>query len=416
LLCIFSYFSGKRKKTKLYIRYNFIIKGGIMKKLLAVALSALTLFSLAACSGQPSAGGGEGGGAEGDTIRIGVFEPLTGANASGGELEVQGIELAHEQFPEVLGKKIELVKIDNKSDPVEAATAAARLVENEGVDIVLGSWGSTLSLAGGDTFKNNKIVAIGASCTNPNVTLGNDYYYRVCFLDPFQGTVLANYAYNTLGARKVAVIFEASNDYAVGLRQFFIDAFEALGGQITSSATYQTGDQDFNSHILTAMNDSPEVIFAPGNYTEGALIQKQARQAGYADVKFLGGDTYEVQSLIDVGGADVEGCIITTFFDPAAPLNSTTTSFVESYRAKYSAEPAAFTALGYDAYITAYKAIEAAGSTDSEAIRAALGTLTVAGATGDIKFDQNGDAIKNMAVLKVVKDGKFEFLDTVTIE
>ena len=377
-----------------------------MKKTVAVLLSALLLFSAAAC------GGGDD---DEDVIKFGVFEPLTGANASGGQLEVEGIELANELFPEVLGKKIKLVKADNKSDPVEAATAAAKLVEDEKVDIVIGSWGSTLSLAGGDSFKNNKIVAIGASCTNPQVTLGNDYYYRICFLDPFQGTVLANYAYNDMKVKKVGIIYEVSNDYAVGLRNFFKEAYTKLGGQIVAEVTYNTNDQDFSSQLMTVMAKKPDVIFAPGNYTEAALIMKQARDQGY-EVKFLGGDTWETQPLIDVGGDAVEGCVISSFFDAEAPINDTTAMFVEAYRKKYGKDPAAFTALGFDAYMTAYRAIEAAGSTDSEDIRNAMKTLEVEGCTGSIKFDENGDAIKNMAVLKTVKDKKFAYMSTVTIK
>ncbi len=385
-----------------------------MKKFLTVFLVlAMALALLAGCG---STGDGGGGGEDSDVIRIGVFEPLTGANAAGGEIEVRGIELAHEYLGDLLGKKVELVKVDNKSDAVEAATAASRLVENEKVDIVLGSWGSTLSIAGGDAFKNSQTVAIAASATNPNVTLGNDYYYRICFLDPFQGTVLANYAYKTMGATKVGIIYETSNDYAVGLRNFFKNSYEELGGEIVAEAMYQTNDQDFNSQLMTVMAEKPDVIFAPGNYTEAALIMKQARALGYDDIKFLGGDTWETPPLIEVGGEAVEGCVITTFFDPDAPLNDMTTTFVELYREKYNEDPAAFTALGFDVYLTAYKAIEAAGSTDSEAIREALKTLEVEGCTGSIRFDENGDAIKDTAILKTVQDGKFTFLDTVKID
>ncbi|MCL1914363.1 MAG: ABC transporter substrate-binding protein [Eubacteriaceae bacterium] len=394
-----------------------------MKRLVAIGLVfAMALTALAGCGGGGGGGqtSGGGGGGETDVIKIGVFQPLTGAYSAGGTIEVQGVDLAkkycEEKFGKLLGKEVELVIVDNKSDTVEAATAAAKLVEDDKVDIVLGSWGSGLCMAGGDSFKNSKTIAIGASCTNPNVTIGNDYYYRICFLDPFQGTVLANYAYNTLGATKVAAIYEATNDYAVGLYNFFKEAFETLGGEIVETQMYQTEDQDFNSQILTVMAKEPEIIFAPGVESAAAIMMRQTREAGYNDVIFMGGDTWETPMLIDLGGEFVEGCIVTTFFDPAAPLNDITAEFVELYTAEYGTPPAAFTALGFDSYLTAFQAITEAGSTDSDAIMAVLENIVVKGVTGDIAFNEIGDAIKNMAVLKTVQNGEFVFMDTVTIE
>lgn len=382
-----------------------------MKKVFAILLClSLALTFFAGCSGS-----GSGGGADADVIKIGVFEPLTGANAAGGELEVRGIELANELFPEVNGKQVVLVKADNKSDSVEAANAASRLVESEKVDIVLGSWGSSLAMAGGDAFKNSETPAVGTSCTNKNVTLGNDYYFRVCFIDPFQGKVMANYASKTLNATKVGVIYEVSNDYAVGLRDAFVENFEALGGEIVAEAMYNTGDQDFNSQLLTVMAQNPEVIFAPGNYTESALLMKQARELGYADIQFLGGDTWETAPLIDVGGDAVEGCVFTTFFDENAKINEMTTTFLDAYAAKYGDVPAAVSALGFDAYLAAIKAIEAAGTTDGPALRDTLAALQFDGCTGTISFDEIGDADKTTAVIKTVKDGAFSYLETVEL-
>lgn len=381
-----------------------------MKKRFAL-LMALVLIAglLTACGANPD--GQNGGSADGDVIKIGVFEPLTGANASGGELELRGIEIAHEMVGEVLGKKVELVTGDNKSDAVEAVTAAEYLVNSQNVDIILGTWGSSFAIAAGPVFKEAQVPAIGTSCTNVNVTLGNEYYFRVCFLDPFQGTIMANYAYNVLGARKAAIIYEVSNDYAVGLKKFFVEAFEGLGGTIVQEAMYNTGDQDFNAQILSVKSANPDVIFAPGNYTESALIMQQAGQMNY-DVQFLGGDTWETDPLITVGGQYVEGCIFSTFFDADATINEETTKFVTAYREKYNEDPAAVAALGYDAYMAAIKAFEAAGTTDGPAVQAALAALKFDGCTGTISFDANGDAVKDLAVLKTVKDGKFTYIDT----
>lgn len=392
-----------------------------MRKLsLLLAVILILSLSLTACakpaqetSGETSAE--ETPAAEGDVIKIGVFEPITGANAGGGALEVEGIKLANKLYPEVLGKKVELVIVDNKSDKVEAANAAALLVEKEKVSAIIGSWGSSLSMAAGDIVKNAKVPAVGASCTNPLVTLNNDYYFRVCFIDPFQGTVMANYAYNKLGAKKAAIIQEVSNDYSVGLAKFFMDAFKELTGDensIVAVTNYNTGDQDFTAQLTNISAANPDVIFAPGNFTESALLIKQARQLGIK-VPIIGGDTWETPEFIEIGKEDVEGAVFSTFFATEKPITPESEKFLEAYRKEYNKEPAAVTALGYDAYILILDAIKRAGSADSVAIRDALAeTKDFMGAAGVITLDENGDAVKD-AVIKVVQNGKFTYLDTV---
>jgi len=350
-----------------------------------------------------------------DVIRIGVFQPITGANAAGGALEVEGAKLANELYPTVLGKRVELVVVDNKSDKVEAASAAARLVEKEKVVAIIGSWGSSLSMSAGDIVKNAKVPAVAASATNPLVTLGNDYYFRVCFLDPFQGTVMANYAFNKLGAKKVAIMQEVSNDYAVGLAKFFTDSFVQLTGDkdaIVAVSNYNTGDQDFSAQLQNIASKNPDVIFAPGNFTESALIIKQARQQGI-QIPFIGGDTWETPEFIEIGGAEVEGAVFSTFFTSETPITAESEVFLREYRAKYGKEPAAVTALGYDAYLVILAAIEKAGSADPVKIRDEIAKTTdFEGAAGMITLDANGDAIKS-AVIKVVKNGEFKYQDTI---
>lgn len=411
-----------------------------MKKILAALLSvSLIAASLAGCSpaapsssAPPAAPSGSSApdanpstpapapADAGDVIKIGVFEPLTGANAAGGQLEADGMILANKLYPEVLGKKIELVVVDNKSEKADATIAVARLIEKEKVSAILGSWGSGLSIAAGDLVKNNKIPAVGASCTNPLVTEGNDYYFRVCFLDPFQGTVMANYAYNKLGARKAALIQEVSNDYAVGLAKFFKDAFIELTGDpdaIVATANYNTGDQDFSSQLTAVGAKNPDVIFAPGNFTESAMIIKQARKQGI-QTPIIGGDTWETNEFITVGGAEVEGTVLSTFFDGTNPVTDEAKKFIDAFNKEKPGEvPAAVTALGYDSYLIVYKAIEQCGSADPQKIRDELAKMkNFEGVTGMIDINENGDADKNSAVIKVVKDGKFEFLDNVIIE
>ena len=388
---------------------------------LSLAAIVATGATLAGCSKQqPAAGAGSSAAASAatanaDVIKIGVFEPLTGANGAGGNDELEGIKLANKLYPTILGKKVELVVVDNKSDKVEAANAATVLAQKEKVNAVLGSWGSSLSMAGGPIFAEAKIPAVAVSATNPNVTKGNEHYFRVCFLDPFQGTVGATYAFNTLKAKKVAIIREVSNDYSVGLAKFFVDQFTKLTGDaqaVVATADYNTGDQDFTAQLTNIKKANPDVIFAPGNYTESALIIKQARQLGMK-TPFVGGDTWDMDAFLKVGGEAVEGAVFSTFFANDVPINKTSEAFLKAYRDEYKKEPPATAALGFDAYRVVLDAITRANSAEPQKIRDALAqTKGFEGAAGDITINADRDADKP-AVFKQVKGGKFAFLSTV---
>jgi branched-chain amino acid transport system substrate-binding protein len=392
-----------------------------LKKKASIVLSGILAASLlvTGCgnSAAPaSSGSSNGSNSSGDTIKIGVFEPMTGANAAGGALEVEGVKLANKLYPEVLGKKIELVLVDNKSDKVEAASAASRLVEKEKVVAIIGSWGSSLSMAAGDIVKQAKVPVVAASATNPLVTQNNDYYFRVCFIDPFQGKVMANYAYSKLNAKKVAIVQEVSNDYSVGLAKFFTDSFKQLTGDqnaIVAVSNYNTGDQDFTAQLTNIKSKNPDVIFAPGNFTESALLIKQARQLGIK-APIIGGDTWETPEFVEIGKESVEGAVFSTFFTSEKPITKESEKFLTEYRKEFKdKEPAAVTALGYDAYILIRDAIEKVGSADSVKVRDQLAkTKGFEGAAGIITLDENRNAVKN-AVIKEVKKGKFTFLDIV---
>jgi branched-chain amino acid transport system substrate-binding protein len=381
----------------------------MMKQVINVTIIAALLMALA----LPVFAGSKA--EAGDVIKIGVFEPMTGANAAGGAMEVEGIRLANELNPTVTvgGKtyKVELVVADNKSDKVEAATAVQRLIDGEKVRLILGSWGSSLSMAGGEVAKEARIPVIGLSCTNPLVTAGNDYYFRVCFIDPFQGTVMANYAYNDLKARTAVIVQEVSNDYSVGLAKFFSDNFKRLTGNnnsILTTVNYNTGDQDFSAQLTTIRSLNPDVIFAPGNYTESALVMKQARELGI-NVPVIGGDTWETPEFIDVGRERVEGAVFSTFFASEVAATPAAETFLKEYRSRYNKEPAAVTALGYDGYLVALDAIKRADSIDPLKIRDAVAaTSGFVGATGTTTLDANGDATKS-AFIKVVEGGKFVY-------
>ena len=378
------------------------------KFLVSLLAAGLAIGALTGCGG-----GKKDAGKDGDAIKIGVFLPLTGDNAAGGELELRGIKLANKLHPKVMGKKVELVVADNKSDKAEAASVAARLIEKDKVKVIVGSYGSSLSMAAGNIVKEAKVPAVGTSCTNPQVTANNDYYFRACFIDPFQGTVMANYAFKK-GAKKIAIIQEVSNDYAVGLAKFFKDAFEKLAGagSVIEVANYQTGDKDFSAILTNIKAKNPDAIFAPGNFTESALLIKQARQLGIK-APFLGGDTWETQEFIDVGGKDVEGVALSTAFDREKATTAEAKKFLEEYVKEYKGEPSALSALAYDAYLIALKGIEKANSLDTVKIRDAIAaTKDLEGVTGKTTLDKNGDPIKG-AVIKTVKDGKFKYLDFV---
>lgn len=409
-----------------------------MKKL-SVLLVLVMVFSLFAvgCGG----GGGEdtdavtGIDVEGTTIKIGVFEPTTGENGGGGIQEVLGIRYANSLYPTVdingTTYDIQLVEVDNQSDKTAAVTAAQSLV-SQGVVAVLGSYGSGVSIAAGPTFADAGVPAIGCSCTNPQVTLGNDFYFRACFLDPFQGTVMANYAIEA-GLMKAAVISQNGDDYSTGLAGFFKQAYESLGGEIVADETYQTNESDFNAILTTVKASGAEVIFVPSSIATATLILPQITANGI-DAQVLASDTWENAAIIS---EDAVGAVFSTFFDEKDDSNVVAKEFVDGFKVFLNSDPqyitwnantdtvAAVSALGYDTYMAAYHALEALDGTDIEvvnsvAIRDALVNVSFDGVTGAIAFDENGDAIKDTAYLKTVTEDsvttkEFSFVKTQSV-
>lgn len=394
-----------------------------MKKVLALTLSACMSMGLMTGCGSSSAGSSSSGGSsDAKVIKIGVFEPTTGENGGGGFQEVLSIRYANKVHPTVkVGEdeyKIELVEVDNKSDKTEAVNAAQKLV-SEKVSVVLGSYGSGVSIAAGQIFADAKIPAIGCSCTNPQVTQGNDFYFRVCFLDPFQGTVMANYATDN-GAKTAAIITQLGDDYSSGLGSFFKTAFSDLGGSIVSEEQFQTNQTDFKAILTNIKAQNPDIIFAPSSITTAPLIIKQARELGIT-ATIAAGDTWENSTIIENAGDSAEGVVLSTFFDEAEPANDEAAAFIEGFKTylkenKQEEIIPAVSALGYDSYLAAIKAIENAGSTDTTAIRDALKDVSIDGVTGSISFDENGDANKDMAFIKTIEGGKFKFLTTTTVK
>ena len=364
-----------------------------------------------------------------DTIKIGVFEPQTGENGGGGIQELQGARYANEIRPTVTidgtEYKVELDEVDNKSDKTEAVTAAQKLVADK-VVAVIGSYGSGVSIAAGPTFADAKIPAIGCSCTNPQVTSGCDYYFRVCFLDPFQGSVMAQYAFDS-GYKNVAVIDQIGDDYSTGLANFFVKQFETLGGTVATDQQFQPNQSDFKAILAQVKAANADAIFAPSSITTAPLIIKQAREMGI-DVPFMAGDTWYNQTIIDNAGAEnAEGTAVSTFFDENDDSNPVATDFVKGYKEWLNADDKRIdnnggndaivgnSALCFDTYNVICDALEAAGTTDGEALKAAIAKTEGDYVTGHITFNEIGDANKDSAYIDVAKDGKFEFLKIVTV-
>ncbi len=347
-----------------------------------------------------------------EPIRVGVYEPMTGAMAAGGQMTVEGINLAHELYPEVLGRPIQLFLVDNRSDQVESANAVARLIEHNNVVAIIGTYGSSNAIAGSDVAERHGIPVLATSATNPMVTQGKDYSFRTCFIDPFQGEVMANYTFDNLGFSKAALMVDLAADYSVGLSNFFVRTFETLGGTIVSQMRYQTGDQEFTAQLTEIIARGAEVVFIPGYFGDAALIARQLRDLG-SDMQILGGDALDAPELMSIGGQAVEGLSISSFFSVEAPQTEESKVFADAFQAKYGQLPNAMAALGYDSYMIIRDAIKRAGLDDPKAIRDALAATTdFPAVTGNTSLNEDGDAVKDAVILQV-QDGAFRYLTTV---
>ena len=353
-----------------------------------------------------------------EPIKIGVYLPLTGQNAFGGQLELEGVQLAHKEMSKVIGRDVELVVVDNKSDKVEAANAVKRLTARDKVAGIIGTYGSSLALAGGEVAEAAKTPVIGTSCTNPLVTEGKKYYFRACFIDPYQGAGAATYAFKNLNAKKAAILKDVANDYAVGLASFFNRSFKKLGGDVVANLNYNSGDQDFTAQLTEIISKKPEVLFIPAYFAEGAIIMKQARELG-ADFRIMGGDAMDNPETVNIGGSAVEGFLHTTFpYDMNMPnMNAMAKQFTDNWKATYpDKEPNVNAALGYTCYMMFMKAIETAGSDDREAITKALAELKdFPAVTGLLTINATHDAEMPIGVIEI-KEGKRVYLGEVQPE
>lgn len=396
-----------------------------MKKLIAV-LTVLLIASALVFAG----GNGESSGSGKKVVKIGVYEPASGDNGAGGKQETLGIQYANAITPTVTINgteyEVQLVIVDNESSNDKAVTAASELV-SKGVSLVLGSYGSGVSIAAADTFASAEVPAIGVTCTNPQVTLGNDWYYRICFLDPFQGTVLANYAKDTFGAKKAYALAKLGDDYSVGLCNYFIKAFEALGGQVIYE-TFPEGTSDFAAYVTNAKNGGCDVFYSPVSIEAAALIIEQANTQGLP-MPILAGDTWDSNVVLAAAKGTNVSISVTTFFVEGS-TDKQITDFVDGFKGYLASnataltnnggndEIAAVTAMGFDAYYVALEALKKAGSTKGADIQKILPGVTYKGVSGDIAFDKNGDAVRNVAYVKKVDNatGKWQFVSVQSVK
>ena len=345
-------------------------------------------------------------------IRLGVYLPVTGGVAAFGKMEWAGIQVANSMEPEVLGKKIDLVLLDTRSEQIEASNVVSLLVEMK-VAGIIGEAISANTMAGNPISEKAHIPSVSPTATNPLVTQGKKYAFRACFIDPFQAVVAARFVQKDLKAKTAVLIIDHSQDYSVGLGNFFAKEFEKLGGKIVSKTFIQTGDQDFSAQLSSIQASKPDLIYAPIYYTEDALLAKQARDLGI-DTPIVTGDGAQAEQLIQIGGKAVEGMYFTGHFHKDGATTERAKKFTKLYEGKYKEEISAFSALGADAYFLLVDAIKRAGSTEGPKVRDALaGTKDLQGVSGPLTMGPDGNPIKSVVINKV-ENGKFVYVTTVT--
>ncbi len=339
----------------------------------------------------------------GDVIKIGEVGSMTGSQATFGTSTHQGIELAVKEQNEkggIKGKKIQVISLDDQGKPEEAATAVTKLITQDKVNAILGEVASSVSLAMAPIAQQYKIPMITPSSTNPKVTEQGDYIFRVCFIDPFQGTVMARFANENLKVKKVAILRDVKNDYSVGLANYFTETFKKAGGEIVIDQSYSSGDIDFKSQLTAVRAKAPEAIFVPGYYTEVGLIARQARELGIK-APLMGGDGWDSPKLTEIGGTAMNGNYFSNHYS-AEDKAPQVQSFISAYKAAYGVIPDGLAAMGYDAAKVLFDAMNRAPSLESQAVRDAIAaTKDYQAVTGKITINEKRDAVKSAVVLKV---------------
>ncbi len=383
--------------------HRFAGIGSFLPLLLLLALFGITL------PGCPS------NSSNSNEIVIGHFGSMSGSEATFGQSTDNGIKLAIEEVNAaggINGKKVRLITYDDKGDAREAGTVVTRLVTSDKVTAVLGEVASGLSLAGAPICQENSVPMISPSSTNPKVTKIGDMIFRVCFIDPFQGSVCAKFARgDDLIASRAATLTDQASPYSVGLEEEFEKAFVALGGKMTTKQTYQAGDQDFSAQLTAIRSSGPDVIFIPGYYTDVGNIALQARKLGIK-TPMLGGDGWDSSKLGEIAGKALDGCFYSNHYSPEDP-NPRVQDYIKKYQAKYNATPDGLAALGYDAARILFEGMKRSKSLAGADIAAELAkTKDFDGVTGKISIDKDRNAVKP-AVMLEMRNGKPKFVSTI---
>lgn len=365
-----------------------------------IVLLSFMLFGVTTYSAEP--------------IKIGFNLEITGAVAGYGQMGWEGAELIKELVPlEVLGRPVQFVLVDNKSDKVESSNATSRLIEKEKVVAIIGPMISGSMLAAGDICEKKQVPVLGPASTLPLTTQGKDYVFRVCYTDPFQASIAAKYCYEDLKARKGAVLFDISSDYGVALGRYFKDSFEGLGGSIVAFTPCNAGDQDFSAQLTAIKTANPDIIYLPAYYEEVALILRQARDLGLKQ-PMLSADGVDVPEIWNLAGSAIDGLMHTAHWHEQAGMTDIGKKYIAAYKAKHSGkEVNSFGALTADCVLLVLDAIERAGSADPKAIRDALeATRNLEVVTGSLSINK-GDAVKS-AVIREARDGKWAFKSVIS--
>jgi len=345
-------------------------------------------------------------------VKLGLYLPMTGAAAAMGQMVWEGVQVARQLKPEVLGEKVELLLVDTRSDKIEAANAVSRLIEKEKVAAIIGEVISSDTLAGVPIAEQAGVPNISPTATNPLVTQGRRYAFRACFVDDLQGRVAARFAREHLKAGRVAVLIDQAQDYCVGLATYFMAEFKKLGGEIVGVSYIQTGEQDFTAQIAAFRGKKPDLIYAPNYYAESALLARQLRELGLR-VPVLSGDGAQVPELLSLGGPAVEGMYFTAHFHRRGATTPLGQAYLKAYENIYRKDLDAFSALGADCYFLLLHAIEQAGGTAGEKIARALSAVkNFPGVTGNITMGPDHNPVKGVVVLQV-KNGVFAYQTTI---
>ena len=379
-----------------------------MRSRLFAALTLITAATVTLSCGERGSG---------KEILVGEYGSLTGGIATFGISTKNASEMAFDEINKkggVLGKQIKLLVEDDQSKPEEAGTAVTKLINQDHVVAMLGHVASSHSLAAAPICQSNKVPMITPSSTNPRVTQVGDYIFRVCFTDTFTGEVVAKFVYDTLKAKKVAILVDVRSDYSVGLQTFFGEAFKRRGGEIVANQSYSQGDSDFRAQLTQIKATNPDAIYVPGYYTEVGTIVHQGRELGIT-VPFVGSDGWDSPKLWEIGGEALNGCYFSNHYSTDDP-NPAVQKFVNDYKTKYGQVPDALAALAYDAARILADSFTRAGSTDGDKVRKAIGaTKDFPGVTGTITINAERNAVKPAVILKV-ENGKYLLVETITPE